>query len=552
MILLTCRLKSYIQPFERELALRELASLAGSNPEPAEQHLAFHDAVSRGETKPTKQVSQLKDCLAFAVKTNVAPDILAEKLAYWEAISGEKNYLSAQVLREATANVVRNGVQTRAICDLVRLNLPAMLPNRRFLRYGTHGLHEYRGKFFPQLVKSLINISGLQQGAVVADPMCGSGTTAVEALLAGCHAVGLDRNPLSRFVAQTKCAVLSSDPDTLITSYERVRARLLSPRSKSNDKMRYFNSLPESDQRYLNAWFSVQVLADLDSVAQQINQIQDVSVRDFMWVALSNIIRRVSWQKEDDLRVRKEVRLDEEIDPIREYLEELGRSVRVLAAFIYQTPGVRLGRFDIRDGDARSLDSELPERVGKIDAVITSPPYATALPYLDTDRLSLCYLGLLSRPMHRPRDLEMIGNREISDRQRSHYLQEFRRHKEQFPGSITDLIETVDRRNSNCSVGFRRRNLPALLAKYFMDMKRVLTGISRLLKPQGAAYLVVGSNHTIAGGERVHIDTPSLLANIATDIGFRLESRLPMEMLVSRDIFRKNAGESEEILFLRK
>ena len=36
-----------------------------------------------------------------------------------------------------------------------------------------------------------------------------------------------------------------------------------------------------------------------------------------MLLSLSNVIRSVSWQKNDDLRVRKELRLDVEIDPIR-------------------------------------------------------------------------------------------------------------------------------------------------------------------------------------------------------------------------------------------
>ena len=75
---------------------------------------------------------------------------------------------------------------------------------------------------------------------------------------------------------------------------------------------------------------------------------------------------------------------------------------------------------------------------GKIDAIINVPPYATALPYLDTDRLSLCYLGLLSRPEHRQRDQDMIGNREISEgqRQRTGSLSE---QEEKLPKSVSNF-----------------------------------------------------------------------------------------------------------------
>ncbi len=65
----------------------------------------------------------------------------------------------------------------------MRARLLAKLPNKRCLRYATHGLHEYRGKFFPQLVRALMNIVKLPKSGVVLDPS--SGMTLVEARLSG-------------------------------------------------------------------------------------------------------------------------------------------------------------------------------------------------------------------------------------------------------------------------------------------------------------------------------------------------------------------------------
>jgi DNA modification methylase len=187
-----------------------------------------------------------------------------------------------------------------------------------------------------------------------------------------------------------------------------------------------------------------------------------------------------------------------------------------------------------------------------IDVIITSPPYATALPYLDTDRLSLCYLGLLPRPKHRTRDQLMIGNREVSDQVRRTYWTRFHEEAHALPESVQHLIARIDSLNALTSVGFRRRNLPALLAKYFFDMKEVIAGMYRALKPGSFAFVVVGNNHTIAGGQRVEIQTAKLLQDIAALVGFEIVDSLPMEMLVSRDIFRKNAVSSEEILAFRR
>jgi site-specific DNA-methyltransferase (cytosine-N4-specific) len=518
-------MKPYIQPFERTLALAELSAIAGAKP---------------------VAVDKTEEPVLFSLPSLVKADALARHLAYWEVIETDKPRFTTQVLRERTVNVVRNGVPPKDIPQLLKDDI--VLPNRRCLRYGTHGIHEYRGKFFPQLVRSLINIADVPKQGIVADPMCGSGTTDVEAVLGAYHALGLDMNPLSVLMARNKCALLSVAPELLNSSYEALRDKLIRPSGKRNGKLTYLNSLPARDQEYLSAWFSEQVLQDLDEVARAIQQ-SDQRVRDFFWLCLSNIIRSVSWQKDDDLRVRKELRPEADIDPIREFLEELGRSVRVVLAFLYHNRETKFGPFNIVEGDARDLATVWKKWKGKIDAIITSPPYATALPYLDTDRLSLCYLGLLPRPDHRRKDQHMIGNREISEKQRLTYWKIFETGK--LPKSVSALIQKVDTLNSKIEVGFRRRNLPALLTKYFMDMQQVFEGMKAVLRPGRPAYVVIGNNHTIAGGERVEIDTASLLVDIAAVVGMKSERRIPMEMLVSRDIFKKNAVASEEILCFR-
>jgi site-specific DNA-methyltransferase (cytosine-N4-specific) len=271
-----------------------------------------------------------------------------------------------------------------------------------------------------------------------------------------------------------------------------------------------------------------------------------------MRLSLSNIIRGASWQKAADLRVRKEIRPDEEIHPIRDFIEEVGRAVKTVVACVYQIRGLELGYFDLQDGDARQIPSVWEKWRSQVDAVITSPPYATALPYLDTDRLSLIYMGFLTRKGQRDRDQEMIGNREISEKLRREYWQLFGEIKNQLPTSVVTLIERIDTLNSDGSAGFRRLNLPSLLAKYFLDMKEVFSGIAYVLKPGAWAYVVIGDNHTVAGGERVDIATAQILAEIAETAGLRAGDHVSMDMLVSREIFKKNAVTSETILCLQR
>jgi site-specific DNA-methyltransferase (cytosine-N4-specific) len=260
----------------------------------------------------------------------------------------------------------------------------------------------------------------------------------------------------------------------------------------------------------------------------------------------------VSWQKEDDLRVRKEKRAVRKGEVLALFIEEARRSTKTVAAFTAIRHHCRLGKFCIEEADARMAATVLEEIVGKVDAIITSPPYATALPYLDTDRLSLIYLGLLSRGEHRSRDALMIGNREITDKTRTVYWQKYLNDREMLPDITRSLIEKIDRLNSNGTVGFRRRNLSALLSKYFFDMRAVIAQQFKLLRKGGVMFMVVGNNRTTAGGEDVEIRTAAHLTRIAESVGFRIAGDLQMEMLTSRDIFRKNAMPSEQILTLQR
>lgn len=527
---LRIRIKAYIQPFERTLALHELQALSTDIPRP---------------------IGLPEEATEFEVTSSLSADELAGRLTYWETVKhAGTSRITTQALRESTINLVRNGVAIETLRRQLPFVSEVPLPNRRCLRYGTHGVHEYRGKFFPQLVRSLINISGVQPGSVVGDPMSGSGTTIVESILANCTGRGLDMNPLSVFMSTAKARLLSADADSIARSYETIRMALMAIEHRKTKQLVYFDALPDTDKIYLSSWFSPEVLSGLDDINIAIQQVSDEYARALMQVSLSNIIRSVSWQKNDDLRVRKDVRLDVDIDPKREFLEELGRSVRAVLAFLFQNGPVANPKFEINGGDARLCSETWGQN--SIDVVITSPPYATALPYLDTDRLSLCYLGFLPRLEHRNRDQQMIGNREVSEGIRRKYLERFESSGEILPLAVRDLIRRIDSLNSGENVGFRRRNLPALLSKYFFDMTEVMQGIYHALKPGKCAFVVVGNNHTIAGGHRVNIETASLLQDVARLIGFEVAESWPMDMLVSRDIFKKNAMSSEEILALRK
>ena len=528
---LTCRMKGYIQPFERRLALQELRALANGPVIPVDGD----DATAS----------------IFSIAGANDAGALRGALAYWHSVGDDAGGLTTQLRSEATLAIARNGMALDGLPETVRSLVPSKLPNKRCLRYATHGLHEYRGKFFPQLARALMNIARLPEDAVVLDPMCGSGTTLVEARLSGRRGYGLDMNPLSVYVTDVKCRALALKPAALTDACEALRRMLAAPAPPSG-RREHAAWLADADRMYLERWFARRTLDELNCIEGAVRRLPTGTLRDFYRVCMSNILRGVSWQKNDDLRIRREKAQVAPGETIARFIEEASRSARTVAAFLVERGRTKMGRHEVREADARHAADALPDLAGKVDAVITSPPYATALPYLDTDRLSLVYLGLLPRESHRARDTLMIGNREVTTRGREDYWSFYETNRSLLPRNTCALIERIDRLNRARPAGFRRMNLSALLSKYFFDMREVMRQTHSLLRPGGAIFLVVGNNRTTAGGQPVEIRTAEHLGEIADSLGFRMADDMAMDMLVSRDIFRKNAVPSERILRLDK
>src|SRR5207248_2798713 len=92
-------------------------------------------------------------------------------------------------------------------------------------------------------------------------------------------------------------------------------------------------------------------------------------------------------------------------------------------------------------GDSRRAASALlpmlrVRKVEAFDVAITSPPYATALPYLDTQRLSLALLGIIGSRELRHGEKQLIGNREIQDKERSRLEGEMRLNTSRLPDDV--------------------------------------------------------------------------------------------------------------------
>ena len=189
---------------------------------------------------------------------------------------------------------------------------------RKDPKYVTHGLHPFKGKFYPQLVKSLVNCSGVSIGGSLLDPYCGSGTTLLEGMLNGFRTYGCDFNPLAAKIAHAKAAVLTVPRDVVDLS---IRAFLDRISQRSDNIPKALDQFSDETHDELMRWFPLVVLHKLNWLLCHARLLGTQALVDFFEVIISSLIREVSYQDPTDLRVRRrKVPLDDA--PVLEIFEE--------------------------------------------------------------------------------------------------------------------------------------------------------------------------------------------------------------------------------------
>ena len=423
---------------------------------------------------------------------------------------------------------------------------------RKDPKYATHGLHAYKGKFYPQLAKALMNISDVPEGGVILDPFCGSGTTLLEAHLNGLQARGADLHPLARKIASAKVQVLDLPPSLVRDVVEALEMRV-SGSAGVTDSREQFASEAVAE---IESWFPAPVVSKLDWLLANIRSLSYGVLQDFLEVILSDLLREVSHQEPSDLRIRRRKTPLKDADVFGLFGERLRLQMSRLEKF-WRIRGFAPSAFYpamIVEGDTREAATlkALGLSEASADLVLTSPPYATALPYIDTDRLSLLVLFGTTGSQRRPLEQALTGSREISPTQRRDWEQAIERRQHALPRPIVRFVDQLARDNADTDAGFRRLQLPALLMRFFDDMRRVLLNVEGVMKPGAELVMVLGDNFTHVNGLERRIPTTDFVAMVADQIGLERLERVPITVTKENVIHSRNAITENTALRFRK
>lgn len=416
---------------------------------------------------------------------------------------------------------------------------------RQNTRYSVHGLHEYKGKFNPQVVRSLFNIYNVKSGDNILDPFCGSGTTLVESAHDNISASGTDINPLAVFIANAKIdalgissAEIAKSKDILFKKYQAIKNKFI---------------LDDSDQRiqYLKSWFPIEVLMEMEALRLSALKLAD-SVRNIFLIIISNQLRDYSFQEPSDLRIRRRFSPFPEIP----FIQQIKASID---SFVFNIKEFQTSFDPIKSlNKAFNSDVKYSKQVpafandNTYDFAITSPPYATALPYIDTQRLSLVWLNLISAKAIKSLESDLIGSRDFKAKSEQQKWQAYMEKNEYcLPAEIHSFcIDLNSKLKPN--EGFRKKALPSLLYRYFNEMGLAFKEVHRLLKKEKYFCLIVGHNHTSIGGQRTDIDTPKFLSYIGKQIGFNVHEIIELDAYQRYGLNSSNAVQKESLIVFKK
>jgi DNA methylase len=259
------------------------------------------------------------------------------------------------------------------------------LPERERTKH-VHRLHPYLGKFIPQLVEVLLD-RYFRRGQHVLDPFAGSGTTAVQALESGLDATAVELAAFNCLLIGVKTA--RYEPFTLERELRDACARL----------DRFDGAGAETESEYLRAWYAPLALAELLFWRDLVS---DYEHADVLRVVLSRAARSARRAPHFDLEAPREPQVDDywchkhkrvcrPVADARRFLHRYAEdTVRRIREFGRARSGSR--RATVVHADARTVPYG-----GRLDGIVTSPPYPGLIDYHEQHRYAYELLGLADR-----------------------------------------------------------------------------------------------------------------------------------------------------------
>lgn len=384
-----------------------------------------------------------------------------------------------------------------------------------------HDWYRFVLSFPPHLVQQYLETFCVDQTSFVLDPFCGTGTTNVECKKHGVSSWGIEASPLTHFVSKTKC-VWANDTFNFLNTAKQIAlaaARTINSLSKPRTLSEEQTSLILKNSICEQPLSSTLVLRDSIRAANS-------PFEDYYLLALAkHIVYSYS-----NLKFGPEVGISrkkkESVDVVEIWLSEIERMETGLEYWKHHSSTFA----DISLGDARSIPKR--DYIGKVDCVITSPPYPNEKDYSRTTRLESVILGFINTKD----DLRNIKKGFIRSNSKNVYRSDNDAQYISNIGSINKLSNEIEERRLELgkTSGFEKL-YASVVKQYFGGMARHLSELKPYLRNGASLAYVVGDQ---ASYFQIPIRTSVLLGEVAESIGGYRVDRV--------DTFRKRFATATE------
>jgi len=398
--------------------------------------------------------------------------------------------------------------------------------------YPVHGWYRFVQSYPPHLVRKYTEKFGLSAEDLLLDPFCGTGTTLVEAKLAGIPSVGCDSHPFAVLASRVKTN-WSLSIRILRAIFADILVAAVNPPLKNGEGKGSIENVTEIllefglsvEQAKLipEGFVSSQPLRRLLLLRQTIEECTDgyFSIyRNFFFIALAHVIANGAGNFAFGPEIyRTNAKLD--YDVLTHFALRINIMIDELEQL--QLAGMRGTESTVVRADARILRG-VP---GNISAVITSPPYPNEKDYTRTTRVESLLLGLLSDK----KELRKVKEKLLRSNTRNVFIKDTDGAEVNEFESIRSICRAIEARRIELkkTSGFERL-YHKVVAHYFGGMRKHFRQLrSKLVSGARLAY-VVGDQLSFL---MVPVPTAQLLGEVARSEGFKV---------VGCDLWRERTG----------
>jgi hypothetical protein len=392
------------------------------------------------------------------------------------------------------------------------------------------------------LVQYFLDKYSIEKKGMVLDPFVGTGTTLVESKLKGFGSIGIEANPVIRFITNTKLNWLPR-PQELRDQANEISGnvdRIFKSQGIDDNNLMCTGhpdllDLPDSSKKLLlaNSISPIPMHKALTLLAQI--RTAAPHLKDHLLVGfLKTVIKDLS-----NLRFGPEIG----VGKIRQDAHILApwlANIEVMSADLDSIENQVFPESTILLGDSREPQKLLQTK--SIGAVITSPPYPNEKDYSRTTRLESVLLGIISTK----EELRNVKKTFVRSNTRSIYKEDTDDRYVLNLKSVLNLAKKIEERRIELkkTSGFEKM-YSKVTVQYFGGMARHLAELRDSLQPGAFLVYVVGDQ---ASYLQVLIKTGQILAEIAESLGYEV---VDIELFRTRFATVSRAELREEAVILR-